>query len=107
MLPDQFIDFTKKRNYTFFDGPKVCHISWQILFVMTLRNIAINCINDLGIQFHNKGTYVCIEGPRFSTRAESKIFRDVFQADIIGMTLIPECILAQRKSKFVICLFQP
>jgi 5'-methylthioadenosine phosphorylase len=43
-----------------------------------------------------KGTYICIEGPRFSTRAESKIFRDVLHADIIGMTLVPECILAKE-----------
>jgi 5'-methylthioadenosine phosphorylase len=61
-----------------------------------MRNIISNCINELSIHVHTKGTYVCIEGPRFSTRAESKIYRDVFQADIIGMTLVPECILARE-----------
>ncbi|HKO63605.1 MAG TPA: S-methyl-5'-thioadenosine phosphorylase [Candidatus Nitrosocosmicus sp.] len=96
MLPDQFIDFTKKRSYTFYDGPKVCHISVADPFCGDMRNIAINCINELGIRVHNEGTYVCIEGPRFSTRAESKIYRDVFRADIIGMTLVPECILARE-----------
>jgi 5'-methylthioadenosine phosphorylase len=50
----------------------------------------------MGIGFHKTGTYICIEGPRFSTRSESKIFRDVFHADIIGMTLIPECILSRE-----------
>ena len=56
----------------------------------------IHALNDIGIQFHKKGTYVCIEGPRFSTRSESKIFRDVYHADIIGMTVVPECILARE-----------
>jgi 5'-methylthioadenosine phosphorylase len=65
-------------------------------FCSDLRTVATKCIKDIGIRFHDKGTYLCIEGPRFSTRSESKIFRDVFHADIIGMTLIPECILARE-----------
>jgi 5'-methylthioadenosine phosphorylase len=65
-------------------------------FCNDLRRTANRCINDLGIKFHDKGTYVCIEGPRFSTRSESKMFRDIYHADIIGMTLIPECILARE-----------
>lgn len=96
MLPDQFIDFTKNRNYSFFDGSQVCHISMADPFCIYLRKIANECMHDLGIKFHDKGTYVCIEGPRFSTRSESKIFKDVYQADIIGMTLIPECVLARE-----------
>jgi 5'-methylthioadenosine phosphorylase len=96
MLPDQFIDFTKKRDYTFFNGSQVCHISMADPFCSDLRTVATKCIKDIGIRFHDKGTYLCIEGPRFSTRSESKIFRDVFHADIIGMTLIPECILARE-----------
>jgi len=96
MLPDQFIDFTKNRNYSFFDGSQVCHISMADPFCNDLRKIATVCLNDLGTRFHNQGTYVCIEGPRFSTRSESRIFRDVFKADIIGMTLVPECILARE-----------
>lgn len=96
ILPDQFIDFTKNRSYTFFDGPKVCHISMADPFCNDLRDIAITGISELGINFHKKGTYVCVQGPRFSTRAESKMFRDVLQADIIGMTLLPECILARE-----------
>jgi 5'-methylthioadenosine phosphorylase len=96
MLPDQFIDFTKNRSYSFFDGSQVCHISMADPFCSDLRMAAIKCINDLGIKFHDKGTYVCIEGPRFSTRSESQMFRDNYRADIIGMTLIPECILARE-----------
>lgn len=96
MLPDQFIDFTKKRNYTFYDGSQVCHVSMADPFCTDLRTIATKCIKDIGIRFHDRGTYVCIEGPRFSTRSESKMFRDVLHADIIGMTLIPECVLARE-----------
>ena len=65
-------------------------------FCIYLRKIANECMHDLGIKFHDNGTYVCIEGPRFSTRSESKIFKDVYHADIIGMTLIPECVLARE-----------
>ncbi len=49
----------------------------------------------LGLKVHPKGTYVCVEGPRFSTRAESRLFRQ-WEADIIGMTLYPECVLARE-----------
>ena len=96
MLPDQFIDFTKNRKYSFFDGSQVCHISMADPFCIDLRKIAGTLLKDIGIRFHNKGTYVCIEGPRFSTRSESRIFRDVYHADIIGMTVVPECILARE-----------
>ena len=96
LLPDQFIDFTKKRAYTFYDGPQVCHVSMADPLCSDLRILAKRCLNDLLVPYHDKGTYICIEGPRFSTRAESKIFRDVLHADIIGMTLVPECILARE-----------
>ncbi len=96
MLPDQFIDFTKNRNYSFFDGSQVCHISMADPFCIDLRRIATKCLNNMNIRLHSKGTYICIEGPRFSTRSESKMFRDIYHADIIGMTLVPECILARE-----------
>lgn len=96
LLPDQFIDFTKKRAYTFYDGPQVCHVSMADPLCSDLRILAQRCLRDLHVRYHDKGTYICIEGPRFSTRAESKVFRDVLQADIIGMTLVPECILARE-----------
>ena len=95
-IPDQFIDFTKKREYTFYDGGQVCHISMADPFCPELRHIATNTLNKAKFQSHNKATYVCIEGPRFSTRAESKFFRDVIKAEIIGMTLVPEVVLARE-----------
>lgn len=96
ILPDQFVDLTKRRAYTFYDGPQVCHVSMADPLCSDLRTVAKKCLIDLNIRYHDKGTYVCIEGPRFSTRAESKVFRDVLHADIIGMTLVPECILARE-----------
>ncbi len=95
-VPDQFIDFTKKRQYTFYDGGQVCHISAADPFCPDLRSIVIDKIKKLNFPMHEKATYVCIEGPRFSTRAESRFFRDVMKADVIGMTLVPEVNLARE-----------
>lgn len=96
VLPNQYIDFTKKRRYTFYDGPVVCHISQSDPFCTDLRQTIINELNNLQFKFHPNGTYICIEGPRFSTKAESNYYRTLLKADIIGMTLIPECILARE-----------
>jgi 5'-methylthioadenosine phosphorylase len=95
-LPDQFIDFTKSRQYTFYDGGQVAHVSMADPFCPELRGVAADTVKKLKLPFQQKATYVCIEGPRFSTRAESKFFRDVMKADIIGMTLVPECTLARE-----------
>ncbi len=94
VIPDQFIDMTKKREYTFFDGPVVAHVSMAEPFCEHLRGIIIKTAEELGITVHRRGTYICIEGPRFSTKAESRAWREVFNADIIGMTLVPEVNLA-------------
>ena len=94
VIVDQFIDFTKRRDYTFFDGAKTVHISTADPFCDELRNIFIAEAKKQKIPIHNRGTYVCVEGPRFSTRAESQMFRAF--ADIIGMTLVPECQLARE-----------
>jgi len=94
VIPDQFVDFTKKRDYSFYNGGKSIHISMADPFCPELRNLAINAIKGLDIKYQPKGNYVCIEGPRFSTRAESHMFRSF--ADIIGMTLVPEAILARE-----------
>ncbi len=94
VVPDQFIDMTKRREYTFFDGPVVAHISMADPFCEHLRKLIIQTGEELGYTIHPRGTYICIEGPRFSTRAESKIWKEVFKADIIGMTLVPEINLA-------------
>jgi len=94
VVPDQFIDMTKKRDYTFFDGPVVAHVSMAEPFCESLRRVIVSASKDLNITTHDRGTYICIEGPRFSTRAESRVWKEVFRADIIGMTLVPEVNLA-------------
>lgn len=94
VFPDQFIDFTKKRDYTFYDGPKVVHIGTAQPFCPELRKLLMENAEKLGFEFSKKGTYICIEGPRFSTKAESFMFRNF--ADIIGMTLVPEAQLARE-----------
>ncbi len=94
VITDQFIDFTKKRDYTFYNGPRVAHISMADPFCPEMRGIFYETAKDLGFPVHEKGTYVCIEGPRFSTRAESFMFRQF--AHIIGMTLVPEINLARE-----------
>lgn len=96
ILPDQFLDFTKRRDYTFYDEGNVCHISCADPFCNELRDIFLKVGKKLKYNVHDKSTYICIEGPRFSTRAESKYFKDILHGDIIGMTLIPECILARE-----------
>ncbi|MGD0057295.1 MAG: S-methyl-5'-thioadenosine phosphorylase [Methanomassiliicoccales archaeon] len=92
VVVDQFIDFTKRRDCTFYDGPKTMHVSAADPFCPELRDVFIKEGKRLRIPIKSSGTYVCIEGPRFSTRAESRMFRTF--ADIIGMTLVPECQLA-------------
>jgi len=95
VIPDQFIDRTKKRLDTFYEEGQICHISPADPFCPELRDLFIESAAELGLKTQTKGTYVCIEGPRFSTRAESKLFR-MWNADIIGMTLYPECVLARE-----------
>jgi len=94
VVPDQFIDMTKKREYTFFDEGVVAHVSMADPFCECLRKRLVDAARRVGVSVHEKGTYVCIEGPRFSTRAESKVWKEVFKADIVGMTLVPEVNLA-------------
>lgn len=94
VIPDQFIDFTKKREYTFYNQGKTIHVSLADPFCPYLRNLFCKEAKKLKIPIHRKGTYFCIEGPRFSTRAESRMFRNF--AEIIGMTLVPEVQLARE-----------
>jgi len=96
VIPDQFIDMTKSRPLTFYDGPKVAHISMADPFCKNMRKIANQVAEGLEMHHHKKGTYICVEGPRFSTRAESNAWR-IMKAEIIGMTLVPEVVLAREK----------
>lgn len=93
VICDQFIDFTKKREYTFYDKGAT-HVSLADPFCPELRDLFYKEAGKMAIPVHEKGTYWCIEGPRFSTRAESKFFRHF--ADIIGMTMSPEVNLARE-----------
>ncbi len=94
-FPHQFIDRTKNRPDSFFEGGEVVHVSSADPFCPQTRKIFMEGARKLQIRAHGEVTYVCIEGPRFSTRAESKLFRQ-WGGDIIGMTLYPECILARE-----------
>lgn len=94
VVTDQVIDFTKKREYTFFDGPVVHHVSFEPPFCESMRKLAIEILEKNKIAHQKKGIYICIEGPRFSTKAESHMFSNF--ADIIGMTLCPEASLARE-----------
>lgn len=95
VVPDQYIDMTRTRAGTFADLGKVSHVSMADPFCPQLRRCVTDEASNLGLKCHDGGTYVCIEGPRFSTRAESRLFRS-WQAQIIGMTLVPECQLARE-----------
>ncbi len=96
VLPDQFIDWTKGRSSTFFDGPEVVHTSMAEPFCPELREILKKTGEGMGLPLHQKGTVLVFEGPRFSTRAESRLYRDVFGADLLSMTLVPEIVLARE-----------
>ena len=94
-LPSQFIDLTKSRKGTFSEDGRVIHISVADPFCPELQKVILNVAKKQEIKIHQDCTYVCIEGPRFSTKAESRFFRTT-GADIIGMTLVPECQLARE-----------
>ena len=92
---DQFIDRTTRREQSFYTDNKVCHISVAEPMCPELRQIITAVAKKEKVSAHDTGTYVCIEGPRFSTKAESRMFR-TWGADVVGMTLVPECVLARE-----------
>lgn len=91
---DQFIDFTKHRTLTFHEK-KVIHTPMAEPFCGDLRSLLIKTAKKLKLRHHGKGTVITIEGPRFSTKAESNMFRG-FGADVINMSTVPEVILARE-----------
>ncbi len=96
VVPDQTIDRTRgTRPATFFGDGVVAHVGFAEPFCHTLRAAAIVAAADAGATVHPLGTYVCIEGPAFGTRAESELYRR-WDADIVGMTAIPEAKLARE-----------
>ena len=94
-LPTQFLDFTKSRDGSFSEDGRVIHISVADPFCPELQSSILQVIENQDMEIHKDCTYVCIEGPRFSTRAESKFYKST-GAEIIGMTLVPECQLARE-----------
>lgn len=96
VLPDQFIDWTRGRQATFFDGPKVVHTSMADPFCQELRGLLAEKAEAAGFRVHRQGTALTFEGPRFSTRAESRMFREVLGAELLSMTQVPEVVLARE-----------
>jgi 5'-methylthioadenosine phosphorylase len=95
VISDQAIDLTRGRPTTFYDGPTTTHVSFADPYCPTLRETLIAGAGELGIEHKPTGTMVVIEGPRFSTRAESKMFAQL-GGDVIGMTQFPEVTLARE-----------
>lgn len=98
VILDQFIDFTRLRTISFYDEfppGDAKHTAMAYPYSEELRHILIESATELNLKFHKKGTVVTIEGPRFSTRAESEMFR-IWGADVINMSIAPETILANE-----------
>ena len=93
---DQFVDWTfGRRKDTFFEGPVVTHVSAADTYCPKLRELAINSAKKLNLSYHDKGTVVVINGPRFSTKAESKFFTNQGW-EVINMTAFPEAYLVKE-----------
>ncbi|HLB71127.1 MAG: S-methyl-5'-thioadenosine phosphorylase [Candidatus Methanoperedens sp.] len=95
VIPDQIFDRTRMRDSTFFEEGIVVHTGFADPFCPELSSLLFDITEKLGYRVHNKGTYVCMEGPQFSTRAESKVYQKA-GFDIIGMTALPEAKLARE-----------
>jgi len=95
VIPDQFFDRTTGRPSTFFGNGIVGHVEFADPVCPNLGNILYSAGKKVGATIHKGGTYMCIEGPQFSTRAESKIYRK-WGVDVIGMTNIPEAKLSRE-----------
>jgi 5'-methylthioadenosine phosphorylase len=94
-LPTQFFDRTRQRVSTFFGGGLVAHISFDMPVCPTVVEVLGRSCSALGIPYHIGGTYICVEGPAFSTKAESAAYRS-WGMDVIGMTSLPEAKLARE-----------
>jgi 5'-methylthioadenosine phosphorylase len=92
---DQFIDRTTKRKSTFYEKDHVCHIPMADPFCKYLRGILTETSDSLGYRNHEKGMVITIEGPRFSTGAESRLWQQ-WKADVVNMSTVPECVLARE-----------
>jgi 5'-methylthioadenosine phosphorylase len=95
VIPAQLVDRTTQRRSTFFGRGLVAHVAFAHPFCPDLSRVAVEACREAGAAFHTGGTYVCIEGPQFSTRAESELYR-TWGMDIIGMTNLQEAKLARE-----------
>jgi 5'-methylthioadenosine phosphorylase len=95
LVPDQIIDRTRQRCSTFFDGSIVAHITFADPFCPVLSDIVYQAAKEAGATVHKGGTFLAMEGPAFSTRAESKLYKS-WGSDVIGMTVLPEAKLARE-----------
>jgi len=95
VIPDQLFDRTRSRDLSFYGGGVVVHMSVAHPFEPELETLLYEGVKETGANVHKGGTFVIIEGPRFSTKGESNIFRS-WGCDIIGMTTIPEAFLAKE-----------
>lgn len=95
VFPDQFIDLTRHRKNTFFGEGVVVHVQFGQPVCSNLNRVLIEVSNNIEAKVHQKGTYVCMEGPLFSSRAESNLYRS-WGADVIGMTNAQEAKLARE-----------
>jgi len=93
---DQFVNFTAGRDDTFYSGPVTTHVSTARPYCPQMGKIAVKAAKRLGIKFHESGTVVVVQGPRFSTKAESRFFR-AQGWDVINMTQYPEVVLAREQ----------
>lgn len=93
---NQFVNFTSGRKDTFYDGPETTHVSSAEPYCPQMRKTAVEASEALGLRFHRAGTVVVIQGPRFSTGAESKFFSRQGW-DVINMTQFPEVVLAREQ----------
>jgi 5'-methylthioadenosine phosphorylase len=95
VVVDQYIDLTKRRVSTFFEGGMVAHVALADPVCPSLSAALANAAQSAGAKVHRGGTYVCMEGPQFSTRAESQVYRS-WGVSVIGMTAQPEAKLARE-----------
>lgn len=95
VLPDQFIDLTKRRVSTFFEGGAVAHVAFGEPVCASLGASLLAAARSIGATVHQGGSYLCIEGPQFSTKAESHLYRQ-WGVSVIGMTNLPEAKLARE-----------
>jgi len=95
VICDQFVNFTSGRKDTYFDGPETTHVGAAEPYCPQMREVAAEVAEDLGLKFHRRGTVVVIQGPRFSSKAESRFFSRQGW-DVVNMTQYPEVILARE-----------